>query len=192
MSRGVEVEIKAHIPSVDSISETIQCVWDSQELSGPFPFDKQDTYFCRVDDSTEDTLFRLRRLGDSAVVTHKKKSFIGACEINGETEFSVSDPEAFVDLVTNLGFRPCIEKRKIGCAWKIGGMTIELSDVPPLGAFIEIEIVLDPVTAHDGAVAQATDEIIHTLSRLGIPESAIEKRYYNSLLRSYLKNTTVS
>ena len=190
MPIGVEVEVKAHIPSVETVSERIRERWDAEGLVGPTRFDKEDTYYCQKDDPGEKTQFRLRRSGGTAVVTGKRKSFIGSCEVNGETEFEVSDADAFHDLVTMLGFKPCIDKRKIGSAWKAGRMTIELSEVYPLGAFIEIEIVLDPDVADGAAIAQARDEILMTLTRLQIAEDAIERRYYNDLLRHHKKHST--
>ncbi|PKL08696.1 MAG: class IV adenylate cyclase [Spirochaetae bacterium HGW-Spirochaetae-7] len=124
--------------------------------------------------------FRLRKEGESCVVTFKRKNIALGIELNHETEFEVSDAAAFEALVERIGCEPFYSKRKTGKAWDYRGCTIEILDVVGLGSFIEIERLLE----HDdpSKTDAARKELLSVLSMAGIPESDIETRRWSEML----------
>ncbi len=61
-------------------------------------------------------------------------------------------------------------------------MTVGLWEVPPLGWFIEVEILSE--TDDEKTVEAAKDQIVSFLNELGIPSEAHEPRYYMEMLLS--------
>jgi adenylate cyclase class 2 len=80
-----------------------------------------------------------------------------------------------------MGFRPDDSKRKQGRAFSQEGITAELSEVPGLGWFIELEILAD--NSREETVTEAKKRLHCFLSGLGIEKEAIESRYYTEMLR---------
>lgn len=145
-------------------------------------FDKLDSYWHGPDwrFSRGTKGFRLRSDGDKSIVTYKLKRNEGGIEINKETEFEVSDKDAFKGLIERVGCEAFYEKRKTGVMYEYEGYTIEISAVGGLGTFIEIERVLD--TEDPGVIAIIQGELKALLVRSGIPESDIEGRSYAELI----------
>jgi len=119
------------------------------------------------------------------VVTYKRKEFAGSVEVNDEKEFAIDSRADFEALLGDLGFAPAITKvkRTKTFDWTAPDGTavgLELSLVGPLGWFIEIEILAD--SPDDAEIARARDLVGTALSRCGIPESAIETRFYTDML----------
>jgi len=119
------------------------------------------------------------------MVTYKRKEFAGNIEVNDEKEFTIDNRSDFEALLGDLGFAPeiCKEKRTKTFDWTAPDGTavgIELSLVGPLGWFVEIEIVAD--TPDDTEISRARDLVRSTLTRCGIPETAIETRFYTDML----------
>jgi adenylate cyclase class 2 len=81
----------------------------------------------------------------------------------------------------SLGCTVYICKEKHGHAWECAGIVLELVEVPPLGWFLEMEILLgDEATAED--VLSARGRLLTLLGVLDVPPSLIEGRYYTDLL----------
>ena len=173
-----EVELKAHIPSILSMQNTIQ---KQLGLIDPTAYRKEDIYFSKPD-TLQKTEFRLRSEGTSFIVTRKNKSQKDGIEVNDEIEFFISDAAQFIRFSLESGYVISIEKTKIGVSYTYNGLTIELSDVNFLGSFIELEILLD--TAEPDRVAAAKKRLLDTLELLGIYKEAIEPRYYSEMLRT--------
>jgi len=119
------------------------------------------------------------------VVTYKRKEFAGNVEVNDEKEFAIDNRSDFEVLLGDLGFAPAItkEKRTKTFDWTTPDGTavgIELSFVGPLGWFIEIEILAD--SPDDAEIMRARNLVGTALARCGIPESAIETRFYTEML----------
>lgn len=127
---------------------------------------------------------RLREENGTLIVTYKHKELRDSIEINDETEFAVSDRFAFEALITDLGFTPGDrkEKRTKSFAHSRDGFEVhlELSEVEGLGWFLELEILSD--SAGSEIIEQAGKTLRNILARCGVPESAIETRYYTELL----------
>lgn len=183
----IEVELKAHVGVGD-----LPCVQKNVASFAQYvcDFDKLDAYWhgpeWRVVRGTKG--FRMRKEAGETVITFKTKRCQGGIEINRESEFSVSDPEAFKELILRLGCEPFYNKRKTGKRYTYlekgeeRPFTIEVFQLEGLGPFIEIEALLG--TEDPERVALAQGEIRSLLARAGVEASAIESRYYSELLMS--------
>lgn len=133
---------------------------------------------------------RLRREKDPrggegrAFFTYKRKHVDSdGVEDNEEFESEVSSAEAVERFLLDAGFREARRKRKISSGWfaptEAGEAHIELCSVPPLGDFLEVEIV-----GCDGAAsaADAALAIKKIFARCALGEGDIEPRYYSQLL----------
>lgn len=106
-------------------------------------------------------------------------------EVNDEKECSISDYKPLEALFEDLGFSPYLEKHKTVLAWKFQDALLELCTVPPLGDFLEIE-VMSPV--NDGPdVENIRSRIKEMLAKAGLGEETIEKRYYSEMLAEVKK-----
>ncbi|MFA6856749.1 MAG: class IV adenylate cyclase [Treponema sp.] len=105
-------------------------------------------------------------------------------EVNDEKECILSDSSALEALLTDAGFTVARTKHKITEGWyastEAGKAHIELCTVPPLGDFLEIEIMSK--TENEKSVTSAGKCIEELFSRCSIPRSAVESRYYNEML----------
>lgn len=174
-----EVELKARLRDPEATRRTVASFAEYQR-----DFVKEDAYWhgpeWRQARGTKG--FRLRADGSDYIVTYKTKRNEGGIEINRETEFSVSDPDAFMGLLSRIGCEPFYRKRKSGSAWKHGDYLIELVEVAGLGHFIEIEILI--ADDDQAALALALGGLKDALARCDVPESDIEGRTYSELLLS--------
>ncbi len=124
--------------------------------------------------------FRLRREGGANVCTFKEKTIRRGVEVNREHEFTVSDGDAFEELVLRSGCRVFARKRKSGSVFALPEANVEVSHVDGLGDFVEIEKLVEEHDADAHDTAEAT--VRRILDSLGVPESAIEGRPYTTLL----------
>lgn len=141
-------------------------------------FDKLDTYFCVP--GGEQSLFRIRREGQSNTVTYKQKQRTGGFEVNREHEFTVESADAFVEFSHYLGYEVFIEKHKQGELYAFGDAGIEVSHIEGLGWFVEIEIIVED----QSEVQAARRRVTEVLQKLDISEDKIESRYYNEMLKN--------
>ncbi len=123
---------------------------------------------------------RVRRQGAEALVTFKRKEVREGIEINDEKEFRVSDADTLEELLSRLGLAVWIRKRKTGTAWRIDGLTVEVSLVAGLGYFAELELLAEDDEAR--TVADARRRLLAMLERIGINADRLEERYYTELL----------
>jgi adenylate cyclase, class 2 len=84
-------------------------------------------------------VLRLRRVGDGATLTYKKR-LPGASAIKQqrEEETLVADPDAMAAILKSLGFTPALVYEKRRQTWRLGKTEIVI-DVLPFGLFMEIE-----------------------------------------------------
>lgn len=193
-----EIELKAHVAERSHVVETLNTF---AEYDGKA--DKKDTYYhltspgraesnsggylsCRIRRETRGTGNSVQT---SIVFTYKRKEQrTGAggtpIEVNDEKECTLSDSSALEALLADAGFTVARTKHKITEGWyastDAGKAHIELCTVPPLGDFLEIEILSS--TEDEESVAAARKCIEELFVRCGIPHSAIESRYYNEML----------
>lgn len=187
-----EIEIKAHVRNREYVIEKLNSFAEYQCF-----LDKEDTYY-RVSGKDGKTLsFRIRKEtvrkgneeGTETFFTYKKKTVQtdengNQIEVNNENECSVPDPSAIITFALDLGAEVSLKKRKITEAWHLqteaGKANIELCTVPPLGDFLEIEIVSERAGKEYVEQVRRIEEDI--LTKCGIPLSEIEPRYYKDLL----------
>jgi len=85
------------------------------------------------------SVLRLRRVGDSAILTYKKRlTTSSSIKRQREDETQVDDPEALNAILTALGFTPELVYEKRRETWVLGKAEIVIDELP-FGLFMEIE-----------------------------------------------------
>lgn len=85
------------------------------------------------------SVLRLRRVGDRAILTHKKRlSAFSSIKHQREDETRVGDPEALNTILAALGFTPALVYEKRRETWVLGKAEIVIDELP-FGLFMEIE-----------------------------------------------------
>jgi predicted adenylyl cyclase CyaB len=169
---AIEIESKAWVDNPEELRKSLR-----EKYSYIGEYIKNDTYYTLPGKS--ETL-RVRRQDDDCIVTFKKKSREGGIEENLETEFTVSDCEAFEQLISKTNCREYFRKRKKSEVFTWNDFTIELSHVDRLGWFIEVEKLMDnDVTDEKLKVKKEIQEIMKSLN---VTEEKIESRFYSELL----------
>jgi adenylate cyclase class 2 len=88
---------------------------------------------------TGSCVLRLRRAGNRATLTYKKRiPSSSAIKQQREEETAIADPEAMEAILVALGFTPAMVYEKRRQTWRLGKTEI-LIDVLPFGLFMEIE-----------------------------------------------------
>lgn len=188
-----EIELKAHVPERKSAIDLINSF-----ASYLGTIIKDDTYYHFQPESSEKYLTcRIRhetytfpdgKTETQDVLTYKSKekrtdSNGAAYEVNEENESVLSDPQAVIKLLSDTGYQKAYTKHKDVMQWtcptQYGKAHLELCSVPPLGDFLEIEIVTESCTDEEGI----RDELKSLIEKSGIPLSNIEERYYSELLK---------
>lgn len=184
---GVEVELKAFVDDPTSLRSRLDKIGAFRRR-----YRKDDYYFGSLAGSSK-SLFRLRRDDGRWIVTFKKKNLFDGIEHNQETEFFVSDGDAFRRLAEELGYSVVVEKHKTGASWYVDGVVVEVSDVNDLGTYVEVEIVL-PDGSGDDRIADARTRLIQVLEMLDIHRDKIESRPYTQMIYENLSSepTTAS
>ncbi|MCR5318485.1 MAG: class IV adenylate cyclase [Treponema sp.] len=135
-------------------------------------------------------------------VTYKRKEMRtlpdgSSSEVNDEKETVIQDADVLEAFLRDSGFLVTLRKHKNVKDWELvlaadafpkeAGISqeltasFELCNVPPLGDFLEIEI-LSP--SDNPAILDVIQKKLHELLALaGIGEDQIENRYYSELLR---------
>ena len=105
-------------------------------------------------------------------------------EVNDEKECALSDAAPLKTAFMDAGVKIAFIKQKDVDAYETstpcGTATLELCSVPPLGDFLEIEILSPAVDASRIQAIQA--ELRRLLDKAGIPAEQIEMRPYTALL----------
>jgi adenylate cyclase class 2 len=98
-------------------------------------------------------VLRLRRVGDTAILTYKER-FPTASSIKHqqEDETVVDDPEALNAILSALGFTPALVYEKRRETWLIGKTEIVLDELP-FGLFMEIEGKVRDIRAIENKLA---------------------------------------
>ncbi len=173
----IEVELKARIEDARAVESRVASF--ARFLRR---VDKRDSYWHGPDWQAKRGTrgFRVRSEGNLYVVTFKSKTIEGGVEVNREREFEISDPDAFQEFILRVGCEPYYRKRKTGAAYEYEGTTLEVLEIEGLGAFLEVERLVnlgspEEIDAARGAVRAA-------LALAGVPESAVEPRTYSEMI----------
>lgn len=184
-NKMTEIEIKARVTDRAATEAALDGM---AEFKGSVTRD--DAYWKK-----DGVQIRIRKeiLGDgteSTLLTYKRKELRAedggsVMEVNDEQECAISRAEPLEAFLKDAGFSVALRKHKDVKAWRhSSGATLELCAVPPLGDFLEIEIL--SAAGDDSTVSGARKILLGLLKDAGIPESRIEGRYYSELLKETL------
>lgn len=185
-----EIEIKAHVQDPEATEAKIRSFARFHKtIIKRDVYWKQDSLDLVVRIRTEESA-ETNEIGKQTetLVTYKKKTINEKTEVNDEHEFCITNRLSFETLLQDLGFKITVEKTKESSIFtydysKDFTVTIELCDVPPLGCFIELEIMKN--TKEPNVVIKAKEALISTLKMCEIPEKNIEPRFYTDMLKEF-------
>lgn len=176
-----EVELKFAVTDPDELRSRLEQLgarWDS-------PVFQCDQYFAHParDFATTDEALRLRSVGDEHILTYKGPVLDKLTKTRQELETPLATgPDAVRtchETLVLLGFRPVrrVEKwrRSATLVWQETSITCAWDEVPPLGVFVEFEIVTD-----DAGRTAAANTILALAASLGLTQS--ERRSYLKML----------
>lgn len=116
------------------------------------------------------TVLRLRRVGDSAILTYKKRlPTSSSIKHQHEHETEVDNPEALNSILGSLGFTPALVYEKRRETWVLGKSEIVIDELP-FGLFMEIEGKERNIRAIESKLA-----IDLTAEELTYPQLTLEK-----------------
>ena len=196
-----EIELKAHVKDRKSLAEKLKVfakflrhIKRSDEY---YHLPAENSEFAKKDAAgksyisvrlrTETSFFRQEEC--KTFFTYKRKELrTGAdgtmSEVNDEKECILSDGNALKAAFEDAGFTLAQKKQKDVEEYEMhtpfGKAAIELCSVPPLGDFLEIEILSS--SNDDLHVKSVQKELMRILDKAEIPPEQIEKRYYSELL----------
>ena len=190
-----EIELKAHVDDRNALIKVLNA-----KASYIGSVSRDDEYYGKTPDDRNKIRIRkeTRESGTSYLVTYKRKELRTGengmnIEVNDEKECSVSSPEALTAFLLDTGYSIQLKKHKSVMDWEIlipeGQVlshelvaTFELCNVPPLGDFLELEI-LSPCS-DETSVLKVREKLEELLDLTGIPKAKIETRYYSEMLRN--------
>ncbi|HMF56451.1 MAG TPA: class IV adenylate cyclase [Pyrinomonadaceae bacterium] len=100
---------------------------------------EENILFAGGDLHERNCVLRLRRVGDSAILTYKER-FPSSSSIKRqrEDETRIEDPEAMLDILDGLGFTPALVYEKRRSTWRVCDTEVAVDELP-FGFFAEIE-----------------------------------------------------
>ncbi len=181
-----EIELKAH---VDNYKRTAQTIDTFAEFLGEIS--KKDTYWKLVKINEPSMQVRVRKEVKNQqesrfIVTYKQKETRKTkdnsihFEVNSEKEFEISNREDFETILQDAKFTIALEKEKYVKQWKFNTVLIELCTIPPLGDFLELEILSE--LSDEKTVETCTNKLKDILLQAGLSLDDIEHRYYSEML----------
>ncbi|CEM61520.1 class IV adenylate cyclase [Treponema phagedenis] len=156
---------------------------------------KKDSYWCLKTQCIRIRVQESTGTPQHVFITQKEKKIEDNIEVNTELEFELFPQSlaAFTLLLQNIGFTRKLTKEKhtqsftskIPCVLegKTYPLHVELSNIPPLGDFIEIEILIPQTECSPSLIEKAKQFIKHFFTQLGLSEKDIEPRPYSALLQ---------
>lgn len=194
-----EIELKAHVENRAALIKTLE---NFAYFSGAV--EKEDSYYAKTVDGKEfsvrirkETPFAPKEISaptnidtqKTVIFTYKRKELLiqdgKALEVNDEKECTLNNAEPFEAFLSDTGFELVLTKHKIVLDWQYNDVLLELCKVPPLGDFLEIEIMSE--SNDDKQIEQTNKKLLSMLAKCGIDESKIEKRYYSQMLMEIKK-----
>lgn len=175
------IEIKVRVEDLDAVRVRAQAVADE----GPFLLEQTDYFFpascgrlkLRVEESGAPNAQRQSRL----IAYHRPDQ--ATARSSDYVLYETDDPETLRDaLLHSLGEGPVVRKRRE--LYLSGQTRIHLDRVEMLGAFVEIEVVMqDGESEDDGHV-----ELQHLLTQLGLETASVIDVAYADLLSRACSN----
>jgi len=106
------------------------------------------------------------------IITFKGPQKSGQVKQREEIETEVTDLQAAISLLEQLGFIRNTLIREATQSWKLADCKIELDEVPILGSFVEIE-------------GPSEKSVLHMRDALGLSNQALERSSYIALLADH-------
>ena len=178
-----EIELKAH---VDNYKKTNQTIDTFAEFLGEIS--KKDTYW-KLQEKSIQVRVREELINNhiDLLVTYKQKELRNTednnavhFEVNQEKEFHIDNRESFEAILIDSGFKISLKKEKYVKQWKFNNVLIELCTIPPLGDFLELEILSE--SNDDKTTKECIEMLKSILLKSNIPFEKIEHRYYSEIL----------
>lgn len=188
-----EIELKAHVyerdKTIDLINSFATYLGTTVKDDKYFRFGskkKNDSIICRIRHEEYTYPDNSKKIQD--VLTYKakerRKDLNGSTyEVNDEQETTISSPATMEKLLTDTGYKVFFSKHKDIAQWTcstpFGDAHLELCTVPPIGDFLEIEI-LSKSCDNDLAIQEELKKLI---VKAGIPLKHIEEKFYDELIK---------
>lgn len=184
-----EIELKAHVKNRSITIEKIDSFANRESH-----VIKDDEYWGNGGNKIRIRKEKRDDLCTTLITYKKKESRIfpdgKALEVNDEFECQVSDPTPLEEFLKDNGFSVKLKKHKDVTSWtytftpeglseKVNA-TLELCTVPPLGDFLELEVLSE--NDDENFVSKVRAALIKILNKAGISEDEIENRYYSEML----------
>ena len=186
---AIETELKARVNDPEKVRAAL-----SNEGDFCYSFLKKDTYWTfpkktrgKVRIRNQEKIYPNGETCNSILVTYKTRELHGEIEVNNEQEFTISNSDAFENILSYLGLTRSIYKEKQGWAWNISDtdsntlLLAELSQVKNLGWFIELELMSE--SRDEQLLEQNCSRLLRLLEKLEIPRESIESRPYTELVK---------
>lgn len=184
-----EIEIKARVADRIELEKKLNSF---AQFSGSVSRD--DSYWANTEVSKKKIRIRKETTGSGSncttqwLITYKIKDNVLSpegitTEVNQELETVIENPEPLLRYFKDTGYSEVLSKHKEVSDWKYEDATLELCHVPPLGWFLEIEILAE--NNSPATVDSAQKKLKELLYKCGLNDSDIEEKYYSQLLREY-------
>jgi adenylate cyclase, class 2 len=176
----LEVEVKYRLPDPAAVEARLRgwgAVVVADHAEADHYLNAPDRDFARTDEA-----FRLRRIGETNLLTYKGPRRDATSKTRTEIEVPCppgdAGAEGYLRLFQALGYRPTavVRKRRRIYEWARGGFTVHacLDDVESVGRFVELEIVVD-----DSLYAAARQTVLGIADELALgptePRSYLEQ-----------------
>lgn len=190
-----EIEIKARVKDREKLIEKLNTFCKYQGA-----LTRDDSYWALTKEDKRKIRIRkeTKENSTSYFITYKKKEQHldqngSLIEVNDEKESSLENPQALEAFLTDSGYSIFIQKHKDVVDWtleleEICGVKnltacFELCKVPPLGDFLEIEI-LSP-SQNQELLEGLHLKLNQLIEKAGLCKEDIEPKYYSQLLEEY-------
>ncbi len=197
-----EIELKAHVKNraevIEILNKTGTYLGHTEKKDDYYHFELADGHTApdgrnflssRI---RKETLTLAGKTSSTCYFTYKRKEIKKnedgtEIEVNEENEFTTDDASALELFFKDLGAVIDIHKSKSVEQWNVTCGTetahVELCNVPPLGDFLEIEIIK---SQNDEATVKAAKKVIEGIfTTCKISLDQIEARYYRDMLKNY-------
>jgi predicted adenylyl cyclase CyaB len=168
---ATNIEIKARVRELERLRRRIEQMSETREAV----INQEDVFF-----NSPGGRLKLRVISrcEGQLIYYERGD---ACEPRPSDYFifDTSDPDSLIEVLgKSLGIRGIVRKRR--SLYSIGNVRIHLDEVEGLGAFVELEVVLDPGQSREDGVAVAT----RMMEDMGIDESDLVAGAYIDLLEA--------
>jgi len=178
----LEVETKIRIKDVAKLRKKIQKIAKLEKKEK-----RSDDYFALKrkirGHGYPKKAFRIRHSGGKSVINFKKrlyKYWDDHIVVKEEFEFETKNPDDFLALMFDLGFKQWMKKFKVSESYlhkKDKRIIIEINHVKHLGYFMEIEYLCQP-----SEIKKAKKKIMNVLKELEISKEQVHNEGYTKML----------